>query len=53
MATIRYETEVGIFEFNPDDVLERLTHYANKEHAEEAKELIDIISPPAVNPTFQ
>ncbi len=46
MAIIRYETEDGIFEFDHDDVLERLTYYATEDHIEEAIELIDITSPP-------
>jgi hypothetical protein len=46
MAKIRYKTKGGIFEFDHEDVLEKLTHYAKEEHIEEAIELIDIISPP-------
>ena len=46
MATIRYEAEDGILEFDHDDLMEKLTHYAKEKHVEEAIELIDIISPP-------
>lgn len=46
MAAIRYETECGIFEFDHEDVIEKLAFYSKKKHIEEAIELIGIISPP-------
>jgi len=46
VATICYETESGIFEFEYEDVVKKLNHYAQKEHFEEAIELLNIISTP-------
>jgi hypothetical protein len=47
VSIIRYETENGIFDFDAEIVIEKLTRYAKEEHIEEAIELLDIISPPA------
>lgn len=46
MAIICYETEGAIFEFDHNNIVEKLTHYAKKEHIEEAHELLDIIANP-------
>jgi len=46
VAIICYETESGIFEFDYEDVIKKLNHYAEEEHFEEAIELLTIISKP-------
>jgi hypothetical protein len=46
MASVHYETEGGVFEFDLEDVIKKLAYYSKEKHIEEAIELIDILSPP-------